>query len=56
MTKKLNLIKRLILFFTGMSIIQIGVALFLKTNIGSDPFTLFTQGLAFLLKENTWKC
>ncbi len=51
MTKKLNLIKRLILFFTGMSIIQIGVALFLKTNIGSDPFTLFTQGLAFLLKK-----
>ncbi|MBU3126357.1 YczE/YyaS/YitT family protein [Clostridium tagluense] len=51
MTKKLNLIKRLILFFVGMSIIQIGVALFLKTNIGSDPFTLFTQGLAFLLKK-----
>ena len=51
MTKKLNLIKRLILFFIGMSIIQIGVALFLKTNIGSDPFTLFTQGLAFLLKK-----
>jgi len=51
MTKKLNLIKRLILFFIGMSIIQIGVALFLKTNIGSDPFTLFTQGLAFLLEK-----
>ncbi|MBZ9624193.1 hypothetical protein LGL55_01165 [Clostridium tagluense] len=51
MTKNLNLIKRLILFFVGMSIIQIGVALFLKTNIGSDPFTLFTQGLAFLLKK-----
>jgi len=51
MTKKLNLIKRIILFFIGMSIIQIGVALFLKTNIGSDPFTLFNQGLAFLLKR-----
>jgi len=51
MTKKLNLIKRVILFFIGMSIIQIGVALFLKTNIGSDPFTLFTQGLAFSLKK-----
>jgi len=51
MVKKLNLIKRLILFFIGMSIIQIGVALFLKTNIGSDPFTLFTQGLAFSLKK-----
>ena len=51
MTKTLNLIKRLTLFFVGMSIIQIGVALFLKTNIGSDPFTLFTQGLAFLLNK-----
>ncbi|MBU3181742.1 YczE/YyaS/YitT family protein [Clostridium psychrophilum] len=51
MTKTLNLIKRLILFFAGMSIIQFGVALFLKTNIGSDPFTLFTQGLAFLLNK-----
>jgi len=51
MTKTLNLIKRLALFFVGMSIIQIGVALFLKTNIGSDPFTLFTQGLAFLLNK-----
>ncbi|MGH4137720.1 YczE/YyaS/YitT family protein [Clostridium sp.] len=51
MTKKINLIKRLIIFFVGMSIIQIGVALFLKTNIGSDPFTLFTQGLSFLLNK-----
>lgn len=51
MTKILNLIKRLALFFLGMSIIQIGVALFLKTNIGSDPFTLFTQGLAFRLNK-----
>mgnify|MGYP001587207894 CR=1 FL=1 len=51
MTKKLNLIKRLTIFFVGMSIIQIGVALFLKTNIGSDPFTLFTQGLASLLNK-----
>lgn len=49
MNKKQNLIKRLILFFVGMSIIQMGVALFLKTNIGSDPFTVFTQGLGFLL-------
>lgn len=49
MNKKQSLIKRLILFFVGMSIIQMGVALFLKTNIGSDPFTVFTQGLGFLL-------
>lgn len=50
MNTKENLIKRVILFFVGMSIIQIGVALYLKTNIGADPFTVFTQGLAFVLK------
>lgn len=49
MNKAINLIKRLIIFFIGMSIIQLGVALFLKTNIGSDPFTVFTQGIAKLL-------
>lgn len=51
MNKAVNLIKRVILFFVGMSIIQFGVALFLKTNIGSDPFTVFTQGLAFTLDK-----
>jgi len=49
LNKAINLIKRLIIFFLGMSIIQLGVALFLKTNIGSDPFTVFTQGIAKLL-------
>lgn len=38
-----------------MSIIQFGVALFLKTNIGSDPFTVFTQGLAFALDKTGLK-
>ncbi|AGX41895.1 YczE/YyaS/YitT family protein [Clostridium saccharobutylicum] len=51
MNKAINLIKRLILFFVGMSIIQFGVALFLKTNIGSDTFTVFTQGLASTLDK-----
>ncbi|WP_455796770.1 hypothetical protein [Clostridium butyricum] len=37
----INLVKRIILFFIGMSIIQLGVALFLKTNIDSDTFTCF---------------
>ena len=32
MNKALNLIKRLILFFVGMTIIQFGVALYLKTS------------------------
>ncbi|MDO5039912.1 YitT family protein [Clostridium sp.] len=47
--KKLNckqLTKKLIFFFLGLWIIQTGVAIFIGTNIGSDPFTVFTQGLA----------
>ena len=55
MNKAINLIKRLILFFVGMSIIQFGVALFLKTNIGSDTFTVFTQGLATTLDKTSLK-
>ena len=55
MNKAINLTKRLILFFIGMSIIQLGVALFLKTNIGSDPFTVFTQGLATVLNRTGLK-
>ena len=43
--------KRIIIFFIGMSIIQFGVALFLRMNIGSDPFTVFTQGLANTLNN-----
>jgi len=55
MNKAINLFKRIILFFVGMSIIQFGVALFLKTNIGSDPFTVFTQGLALTLNKTGLK-
>ena len=55
MKQGVNLIKRVILFFLGMSIIQLGVALFLKTSIGSDPFTVFTQGLALSLNETGLK-
>lgn len=55
LNKVINLIKRLILFFIGMSIIQFGVALFLKTSIGSDPFTVFTQGLATVLNKTALK-
>lgn len=55
MTKTIKLIKRLVLFFIGMSIIQFGVALYLKTGIGSDPFTVFTQGLATTLDKTGLK-
>ena len=43
--------KRIIIFLIGLSIIQFGVALFLRMNIGSDPFTVFTQGLANTLNN-----
>lgn len=55
MKKTINYAKRIILFFLGMSIIQMGVALFLKTNIGSDPMTVFTQGLASTLDKTGLK-
>jgi len=38
--------KRFVVFFCGLSLIQIGVAMMLRLNIGSDPFTLFTQGIS----------
>lgn len=45
-----KLLMKLILFFLGMAIIQLGVGLSLVTNIGSDSFTVFTQGISILLK------
>ena len=51
MKKLSETIKKLLLFLLGMSIIQFGVALFLRMNIGSDPFTVFTQGLANTLNK-----
>ena len=51
MKKLSETIKKLLLFLLGMSIIQVGVALFLRMNIGSDPFTVFTQGLANTLNN-----
>ena len=53
MKKLSETIKKLLLFLLGMSIIQFGVALFLRMNIGSDPFTVFTQGLSNTL-NNLW--
>lgn len=41
-----SFVKKLAIFFIGLFIIQIGVALTLKVNMGSDPFTVFTQGLS----------
>ena len=46
---KKNLFKRVVLFCLGMAIIQLGVALSLVTSIGSDCFTVFTQGVSMVL-------
>lgn len=44
------LVQKLILFFIGVWIIQVGVVIFIQTNIGSDPFAVFTLGISSLLK------
>lgn len=44
-----NLLKRTVAFFLGLFIVQVGVSIFLCMNIGSDPFTLFTQGVSRVL-------
>lgn len=41
--------KKLIVFFGGLFIVYFGVALLLELNIGSDPFTVFTQGIAHVV-------
>ena len=46
-------IKKLIFFFCGLWIIQTGVAIFIRTNIGSDPFTVLTQGISRTLGITT---
>ena len=46
--KKITFLK-LLRFFAGLIIIQLEVAIFLHTNIGSDSFTVFMQGLAKVL-------
>jgi uncharacterized membrane protein YczE len=55
MNRTQNIIKRIALFFLGLFIIQIGVGLYIKTNIGSDPFTVFIQGLSTLLNISPGK-
>ena len=44
--KKEKFIPKLIFFLLGMAIIQLGVVIFLLSGAGSDPFTVFTQGLS----------
>lgn len=53
--KEMNLFqltKRIVVFLAGLLIIQTGVAIFIQTSIGADPFTIFTTGIARLLHMN----
>ena len=40
------------MFLAGLLIIQTGVAIFIQTSIGAEPFTIFTTGIARLLHMN----
>jgi len=44
--RKIMNIRNWIAYLLGVCIIQFGVAIFLELNLGSDPFTIFTQGVA----------
>lgn len=41
------------MWLIGITILQIGVALFLRLGLGSDAFTMFTQGVASKLVIST---
>lgn len=43
------LFKKCVIFFIGLVITQVGVALELVSNVGSDGFTVFIQGLSKVL-------
>lgn len=47
--RKKDLLKKSVIFIIGLIITQIGVALELVSNVGSDGFTVFIQGLAKVL-------
>lgn len=46
---KKNTIKRYTALFTGTALISLGIAIFLKADLGVDPFTLFALGLSSTL-------
>lgn len=45
---------RLILLLIGLCIAHLGVTLFLQTNLGSDPFNVFVQGIFRALPWPAW--
>ena len=45
-------IKALIILFIGLLISHLGVSLFILADIGSDPFTVFVQGLSGIIGKS----
>lgn len=45
---------RVVLLLVGLWIAHLGVTLFLQTNLGSDPFNVFVQGLFRAIPWPTW--
>ena len=45
---------RVVLLFIGLWIAHLGVTLFLQTNLGSDPFNVFVQGLFRAIPWPDW--
>lgn len=43
---KIGSVRNWIAYVIGVIIIQFGVAIFLELNLGTDPFTILTQGIA----------
>ena len=45
---------RVVLLLIGLWIAHLGVTLFLQTNLGSDPFNVFVQGLFRAIPWPEW--
>ncbi|MDD4570383.1 MAG: hypothetical protein PHE70_09695 [Tepidanaerobacteraceae bacterium] len=50
--KREVLLKKTILCFTGTLLIGLGVTMFLKSGLGSDPISVFVEGLHILIKTS----
>ena len=48
--------KRLLILFIGLVIAHLGVTLFLRSNLGSDPFNVLIQGISNLLPLSHGTC
>ena len=52
----LEYFKRLLILFIGLVIAHLGVTLFLRSNLGSDPFNVLIQGISNILPLTHGTC